>query len=318
MWTFIGKGMWFLWIQLALAGGLLLLAGLGARAGKRGQSSRAKAALLGCLPLALLLYSTVEPAFLRLSNYSVTLGAGTQGSIRIAFLSDPHMGVFAGAERLEQAVLLSNQQQPDLVLLGGDFLYHADRDQLEALLAPLSALHAPLGVYAVLGNHDYGNPGKQDLSGPLEEVLSALGIGVLHNQSLLLKSAGSTGGLTLVAIDDERAGRADLKQATAGLEGDGPLLLVAHNAEFLLRSRPYEIFPDGAANRHLWLFGHTHGGQARLPLIGPLFRNSDSPWVWGLDRSSWGTIITSAGLGETSVPLRFACPPEVVAVNLRY
>lgn len=300
-------------IQLALAGGLLLLAWLGARARRRGQSSRVKAALLGCLPLALFLYSMVEPSFLRLSSYSITLGEGTQGSIRLAFLSDPHMGIFAGVERLERGVRLSDQQQPDLVLLGGDFLYRANRDQLETLLQPLAGLHAPLGVYAVLGNHDYGNPGKQDLSGPLEEALSALGIRVLHNQSLPLP-----GGLTLVAIDDERAGRADLKQALAGLEGDGPLLLVAHNAEFLLRSRPDEIFPSGGANRHLWLFGHTHGGQARLPLIGPLFRNSDSPWVWGLDRSSWGTIITSAGLGETSVPLRFACPPEVVMVDLRY
>jgi predicted MPP superfamily phosphohydrolase len=254
----------------------------------------------------------VEPSFLRLSNYSVTLGEGTQGSIRIAFLSDPHQGVFAGVERLERAVRLSNQQQPDLVLLGGDFLYRAGRDQLEAFLQPLAGLRAPLGVYAVLGNHDYGIPGK-DLSRPLEEALSALGIHVLHNQSLPLPS-----GLTLVAIDDERAGRADLKQATAGLEGDRQLLLVAHNADFLLRSRPEEIFPPGTANRHLWLFGHTHGGQARLPLIGPLYRNGDSPWVWGLYRSSWGTIITSAGLGETSVPLRFACPPEVVMVDLRY
>lgn len=312
MWTFTGQGIWILWIQLALAGGLLLLAWLGTRAKKRGQSGRAKAALLGFLPLALLLYSTVEPSFLRLSSYSVTLGEGAQGSIRVAFLSDPHLGVFAGAERLERAVRLSNQQQPDLVLLGGDFVYRADRNQLEALLQPLAALRAPLGVYAVLGNHDYGIPGR-DLSRPLEDVLSALAIHVLHNQSLPLPR-----GLTLVAIDDERAGRADLQQAMAGLEGDGPLLLMAHNADFLLRSLPEEFFPSGAADRRLWLFGHTHGGQARLPLIGPLYRNAASPWVWGLDHSSWGTIITSAGLGETSVPLRFACPPEVVVVDLHY
>ncbi len=312
MLTFFGQGTGKCLIQLILTGGLLGLIWLVARAGKRGQSGRAKTALLGSIALALLLYSTVEPSLLRLSSYSVTLGKGARGSIRVAFLSDPHMGVFAGAERLERAVRLSNQQQPDLVLLGGDFLYRADRNQLEALLQPLAALRAPLGVYAVLGNHDYGAPGK-DLSRPLEEVLSALGIRVLHNQSLPLP-----GGLTLVAIDDERAGRADLKLATAAIEGDGPLRLVAHNADFLLRSSPEEIFPPGTTNRRLWLFGHTHGGQARLPLIGPLYRNGDSPWVWGLYRSSWGTIITSAGLGETSVPLRFACPPEVVVVDLRY
>ncbi|MCX5970578.1 MAG: metallophosphoesterase [Coprothermobacterota bacterium] len=317
MWTFFGQGIGKLVVQLILAGGLLGLAWLGRRARRRGQSCRAKAALLGSISLALLLYSTVEPAFLRLSSYSVTLGEGAQGSIRLAFLSDPHLGVFAGAERLERAVCLSNQQQPDLVLLGGDFLYRADRNQLEVLLQPLAALRAPLGIYAVLGNHDYGAPGR-DLSGPLEEALSALGIRVLHNQSLHLGTASGSGGLTLVAIDDERAGRADLAQATAGLEGDGPLLLMAHNADFLLRSSPDRIFPSGTANRRLWLFGHTHGGQARLPLIGPLYRNGDSPWVWGLDHSPWGTIITSAGLGETSVPLRFACPPEVVVVDLRY
>ncbi len=312
MLTFFGQGIGKLVIQLILAGGLLGLAWLSRQARKRGQSGRAKAALLGSISLALLLYSTAEPSFLRLSSYSITLGEGKQGSIRLAFLSDPHMGIFAGVERLERAVRLSNQQQPDLVLLGGDFVYRANRDQLEALLQPLAALHAPLGIYAVLGNHDYGAPGR-DLSRPLEEVLSALGIHVLHNQSLPLPDS-----LTLVAIDDERAGRADLVQATAGLEGNGPLLLMAHNADFLLRSSPDKIFPPGTANRRLWLFGHTHGGQARLPLIGPLYRNGDSPWVWGLYRSSWGTIITSAGLGETSVPLRFACPPEVVVVDLRY
>jgi predicted MPP superfamily phosphohydrolase len=312
MWTFFGQGIGKIVVQLILAGGLLGLAWLGTRARKRGQSGRAKAALLGSISLALLLYSTVEPAFLRLSNYSVTLGEGRQGSVRIAFLSDPHQGIFAGTERLERAVRLSNQQQPDLVLLGGDFLYRASRDQLKALLHPLTALRAPLGVYAVLGNHDYGVPGR-DLSNPLEETLSALGIRVLHNQSLPLP-----GGLTLVAVDDERAGRADLQQAITGLEGDGPLLLMAHNSDFLLRSSPDAIFSPGTASSRLWLFGHTHGGQARLPLIGPLYRNGDSPWVRGLDRNPWGTIITSAGLGETSVPLRFACPPEVVVVDLHF
>jgi len=299
-------------IQLCLIG-LLVLAGWGlVRFLRRRKPFRLAVAIIILATGAVALYSTVEPSLLRTVHTEILLDEGqTSQSLRIAFLSDFHLGLFAGADRLATTVERANQEQPDIILLGGDFVYRASPSALGDLLAPLQNLRAPLGVFAVLGNHDYGKPGT-DVSAELARLFVTWGIHLLHNEQVAMN------GWTLVGIDDFEASKANLMLAVKGVPADRPAIFLCHNGDVLLDQDPATVFPNGGVDRFLWLFGHTHGGQARLPGIGPLFRAGKSPWILGLYPTEWGQIFLTAGTGETWVPIRFNCRPEVGILDCRF
>jgi predicted MPP superfamily phosphohydrolase len=213
--------------------------------------------------------------------------------LRIVQLTDLHRSKLTPDRRLRHAVALANSICPDLILLTGDFVT-ADSADIEPCGHILAPLEAPLGRYAVLGNHDFtaGAPA-------VERMLTRLGIHVLTNESVKLEN-----GLRLVGLEDDRHGKPDAVRAFRDVQEDEATLVLSHNpvgAE-LVAQHPCIVFS-----------GHTHGGQIRLPVLtAQQVRRIGSKHY----RAGWFTVgqarlYVNRGLGQVGLPLRFLCRPEI-------
>jgi len=221
--------------------------------------------------------------------------------LRIVHLSDFHHGPIVRLEEIERGVEWANQLQPDLVALTGDFVSQAARYAIPCAQA-LSALHAPLGVFACLGNHDHWTNAER-----VAQALTDQGIVLLRNASQRLHVPGAD--LWIVGVDDVWEAQDDLAQALRGVPEEGFKLLLAHEPDFADEAARYGI--------DLQLSGHSHGGQVRLPLLGsPILPPHGRKYPWGLRRVGGLTVYTNRGLGRIFPPVRFRCRPEVTVLTL--
>lgn len=215
---------------------------------------------------------------------------------RIVHLTDIHHGVYFPAETLKAVVELTNELEPDLVAVTGDFVTHS-RAYIEPAAEILGGLRASEGVYAVLGNHDFRVGADQ-----LTQALDRHGIQLLRNRHTQLRRYGQT--CFLAGIDDFRY-RADLGRAMRGIPRTAPSILLSHNPRII-----------GAAARlgvSLVLSGHTHGGQVRLPVLGSIYGHSGkrSRFKGGRDSLGATQIYVSRGIGTVVLPVRYGCPSEI-------
>jgi predicted MPP superfamily phosphohydrolase len=223
--------------------------------------------------------------------------------LKVVFFTDLHVGRVKQAAWTRKVVSLVNAQQPDVVLLGGDFIGHVDAEAIPGMLAPLADLCAPLGVFAVFGNHDYGLPGM-DHSALLEKCFQQMNIRLLHNENLTLD-----GRLELVGIDELWEGYADVKLAFqgAGLTPGARRIVLGHNPDLMSQiSEPADLY----------LFGHTHGGQIYLPIISRRIVPVAGDMYRGEYHLPQGLVYVSSGCGETTTPTRLGAPVEIVSVML--
>jgi predicted MPP superfamily phosphohydrolase len=219
--------------------------------------------------------------------------------LRVMLISDVHAGPFVSRRCLEETLGRLQSLQPDLIVLAGDLTTSRMVEYSQNERA-FRTLHAPLGVYAVLGNHDHysGEAGK------LTELIERSGIQVLHNRSIGLKRGGAT--LSLAGVDDALMGTPDIQAALR--DTCSPVILVSHNPDLF-----FEAAKQGVA---LMLSGHTHGGQIRIPGLGVLVRQSKYRLDEGRYRTGETELIVSRGLGAVGLPWRAACPPEAVLLTL--
>lgn len=223
--------------------------------------------------------------------------------LRVLHLSDLHLGRsvpgFAkNAERLLDGI------EADLCLLTGDYRYgHFGPSDRAAgdVCRVVSGVRAAGGFFSVLGNHDTLIIG---------EMLEARGIRVLMNEGVRLALRGET--VWLAGVDDPHLHQAhDLAAALAGRPEGLFTVLLAHSPECVADAALRGV--------DLYLCGHTHGGQIRLPLLGGVHINirSGRGQALGLWREGAMRGHTSAGLGTTDMPVRFRCPPEAALITLR-
>lgn len=257
----------------------------------------------------------VEPAHIELTRRVVhfpELPAGLEG-LTIAHLSDFHCQperAIEGSSR--EAVRLALAAGPDLIVITGDLF---ETCEMAARCSGfLAGLHAPLGVYAVPGNHDRAREDAfSGLEAPDEDiaklrtVLASLDITLLANESRSMDVHGAR--LAVAGVDEYAFGRDDAEMALAGTAGADLTILLAHTPD---------IVDDPQARRaDLILCGHTHGGQIRLPGIG-------SPWapVWRDRRRSAGLLRVGEALCYVSRGIASAtrarcnCRPEVALLTL--
>ncbi len=255
------------------------------------------ALLLGAAPLE-------APRAFVLSRHERRI-AGLRRPLTLALLTDLHLGPYLGEGALARWVEATLRLEPDVVLLGGDIVDRAYGGDLAELARHLPRLAAPLGVYAVLGNHDHARYRRVE---PLVDVLEGSGVRLLDNAAVRLRDD-----IVLAGIDDLRVGRPDLGAALAEGEGlragaGGALALLSHNPD---------VIPGARGAVDLVLAGHTHGGQVRLPLVGAVFTSSRygrrylSGWV-----DDGMPAFVSRGLGVTTLPFRYDCPAELVHLTL--
>src|SRR5260370_28378244 len=175
--------------------------------------------------------------------------------LRIALVADIHTGgPFIDDKKLKRIVELTNQQNPDLIVLLGDYMspnsWHSRRVEPEVTAAAMKNLHAPLGVYAVLGNHDWWYNGEK-----VRRALEANNIPVLDDEVAEIKWQG--GSFWLVGLADFWTRPQHVDETIAKVPAGAPVIALTHNPD---------AFPALPQSVQLFLSAHTHGGQVRFPL----------------------------------------------------
>jgi predicted MPP superfamily phosphohydrolase len=240
-----------------------------------------------------------------------------QGGLKVALLTDLHVGApHMGAGRLRRVVELTNAESPEVVLITGDFVIGGPKDEggerggvaggsfvePEAIAAELKGLRAPLGVYAVLGNHDWWYDGPR-----VARALEAAGVRVLENQAVRVGRGGA--GFWLGGVADLWTRTPDVAGVLGQVTTDEPVILFTHNPD---------VFPSIPARVSLTLAGHTHGGQVNLPLVGrPVVPSKfGRRYAMGHVVEGGRHLYVSGGVGTSIIPVRFRVPPEVVVLRL--
>ncbi len=249
--------------------------------------------------------------------------SGTQ----LVHLSDLHYdGLRLSEQLLTEAIAATNQAQPDLIVITGDFVTDTP-EPIHHLVKRLQKLDSRYGIYAVLGNHDHYYRHSCPV---ITKALSQIGVQVLANDIAYPYGAG----LAVVGFADLSARPFQPESVMTALDPHLPRLVLCHNPDSAALLQPWRV--------DLQLSGHTHGGQIVLPFAPPLpqmvdqlhrslpcalwrmlGRKSRSPhqivqhWEWasGLHKVGSNWLYVNRGLG-TYFPGRLFCPPEVTVITL--
>ena len=267
----------------------------------------------GALVLGLLVGAqglVIEPASLEVHRSTLALPGwpARHAPLSVALLGDLHTGApWQGVDELARVVETTNALRPDLVLLLGDYVIHGvvgGRFVPPEESAPvLGRLQAPLGVFAVLGNHDHWFDAAR-----VRAALESAGVVVLEDQARRVEREG--GAFWLLGLKDWWESERDLPGALAQVTDTLPILAFTHNPDV------FATLPDRFA---LVIAGHTHGGQVALPLLGrPIV-----PSRYG-ERYAVGHVVeqgrhlfVTTGIGTSIVPVRLGVPPEIALLELR-
>jgi predicted MPP superfamily phosphohydrolase len=223
--------------------------------------------------------------------------------LKIVQLTDLHHSLFTPIEEIQRAVHLANLLRPDIVALTGDYVT-LSRSYIWPVAEALGKLQARLGVFAVLGNHDF-QAGAEEIT----RALRAHHIRVLRNSRYPVRTRSAT--LWIAGVDDLWWEADDLQAALRAIPSRDPKILLCHN--------PLGVRLAAEHGVDLVLSGHTHGGQVRLPVVGSLYGRSKlgERFVEGWNRLNGTQIYVSRGIGKVLVPLRVGCPPEISCLRLR-
>jgi hypothetical protein len=229
-------------------------------------------------------------------------------TLRVAVLTDLHVGSpFDGIAKLRTIVDRTNAAEPDLICILGDLVIQGVVGghfvAPEEIAAELRRLRAPVGVVAVLGNHDgWFNHDR------VAAALTANGVRMLEDTAA--KFDTPAGPVWIAGISDLWTGRHDIAAALAQVEDDGaPVLLLSHSPD---------VFPLVPGRVSLTLAGHTHGGQVRLPFVGAPVVPSQFGQRYAAGEVIEGDrrLFVATGLGTSILPVRFRVPPAVTILTL--
>jgi predicted MPP superfamily phosphohydrolase len=228
---------------------------------------------------------------------------------RVVLVTDIHCGPYYTEERVGRLVDRINRLEADLVLLGGDYVYGGTEYEAPCF-AQLARLEAPLGRYAVLGNHDYGPPDSEE-GGPEDAIAAAAeaDITLLANQAVWLEKEGQR--IRLGGVVDFWRDQPQLEPITDGTRAADLVLLLCHHPDYS------EELPAGVID--LVLSGHMHGGV--VTLLGswapPVRSDYGQKYRTGIVRNGRTTVIVSNGIGtSTPLPVRFYAPAQIVILTL--
>lgn len=295
---------WYLLLAAAVLAVVTLALRLTGRAAHRRRVLRVGTPLLVVAALGTTAYGLGEAASPTVTPVTVTrpgLPAELDG-LRVALVTDLHVGPVRDAGFTRRVVEQVNAQRPDVVVLGGD-LVDGKVSQVADALAPLADLEAPLGTFAVTGNHEFISQEADSWMDHWE----TLGIDVLRNENVTL-TKGSTS-FHIAGIHDVTGRGADAPDPARALDGipaDDLTLFVAH--------QPVSAQDVQGRGVDLQLSGHTHGGQLWPFRYAVLLQQ---PVVDGLDAVGDVPVLTSRGAGAWGPPVRVLAPPQIPVITLR-
>lgn len=222
--------------------------------------------------------------------------------LRIAFLTDLHHGPYTDLPFVTSAVRATLALNPDLILLGGDYCLR-EAKYIRPVFDVLKSLSAPLGVFGVLGNHDYAH-GETETRREMRRA----GIEELTNGGVWVRRGGER--VRLAGVDDLWWGKPDAGVALGESTADDAVLMLSHNPDYCETLRDPRV--------GLVLSGHTHGGQVRVPgMVNPFIPSRyGEKYSHGLVEAPTTRVYVSRGLGATGLPVRYNCPPELTLISL--
>ncbi|HBB95407.1 MAG TPA: metallophosphoesterase [Blastocatellia bacterium] len=228
--------------------------------------------------------------------------------LRIALIGDIHTdNRFIDEKKLKKIVELTNAQNPDLVVLLGDYIQGgrdnaAHRVEPEITAAQLKNLKAPLGVYAILGNHDWWYNGEK-----VRRAFESEGIPILEDEARELSRNGKS--FWLVGLADLWTRPQHVQQTLAKAPSGSTVIALTHNPD---------LFPDLPQSVPLLLAAHTHGGQVNLPLIGtPVVPSRfGSKYTAGHVYENGHHLYVTTGIGTSIMRVRFRVAPEIVILTI--
>jgi predicted MPP superfamily phosphohydrolase len=254
----------------------------------------------------------IEPSSIRVVEHDIVLGKNHMPQAlrppsRIAVIADLHAGSpYINEAKMDRIVALTNAAEPDLILLAGDYVIQSvvggRHIPIETIAEKLSGLSAPLGIFAILGNHDNWEDGAN-----IARALEAVGIVVLENRSAAISDERHA--FHVVGISDESTTTPNIRDALIGVQSDTPNICLTHSPD---------IFPNLPPICALTITGHTHGGQVWLPFVGrPVVPSRyGQRYAAGLIIENGKALFVSTGIGTSILPVRFGVPPEISILNM--
>jgi predicted MPP superfamily phosphohydrolase len=270
----------------------------------------AAAAFLVLLAGALIWGFFIEPDRLVVHQQTIQIlnWPAELSGLRIALIGDLHTdNRFINQKKLQKIVELTNSQNPDLIVLLGDYIQGGRREspyrvEPEVTAAQLKYLRAPLGVYSVLGNHDWWYNGEK-----VRRAFEDQGIPILENDVKELSWHGKS--FWLAGLADLWTRPQDVAETIAKAPAGATVIALTHNPD---------IFPTVPQSVPLLLAAHTHGGQVNIPLIGtPIVPSQFGPqYTAGHIFENGHHMFVTTGIGTSIMRVRFRVPPEIVILTV--
>ena len=268
--------------------------------------------LIAILSLTVAYSRYIEPCRLIITEISAETGisaaAVAADSIKVAVFSDTHFSEYYTLDNFKNVIAAINNRAPDIILFCGDLIdnYGSYMGNPETISGALSELTAPMGKYAVFGNHDYGG-GARNAYG---EIMESGGFVVLRNEFVRFDEMK----LNLIGLDDFIFRYGDANLARSGSLSDYFNFLFCHEPDII------DSILDSDVD--FMTAGHTHGGQINIPgythIYYPPYGQNYTKGVYRFENDRQTTLYVNSGLGTTKLPFRFMSAPEITFITLQY
>lgn len=250
----------------------------------------------------------VEPNLLtvRYENISSNFLNENVKKLKVLQFSDTHLSSYFNENDLIKAVEKINDEKPHIVVFNGDLIdeynKYENKDSIYKIWEILNTIEAPLGKYAVYGNHDYGGGAER----VYEKIMTNSGFTLLKNENIFLKDYN----INIIGMDDSIFGNYDRETIVEMLYEDSYNIILSHEPDVISFLLEYNI--------DLFLSGHSHGGQINLPFINslPLLAKKYTRGLYSFENYRQTNLYVNIGLGTSQIPMRFMAPPELSVIVL--
>ncbi|WP_252254354.1 metallophosphoesterase [Clostridium sp. ZBS12] len=253
----------------------------------------------------------VEPNLLSVKNIEINNSSNikNEDTIKIAQISDIHLGEYYTIDKLEKLVNKVNSQNADIIVFTGDLFDNVSKFEDTSKVTPiLKKLNAKIGKYAIYGNHDYGGGAKNIYKNVMEDS----GFKILVNDQANVKlDSGKT--ISILGLDDALLGNPDVEKTARNIKESNYNLVLLHEPDLSDKFVSYNI--------DLILAGHSHGGQVKIPFLGeivtPPLAEKYKDGLYNLNTQRNTQLYVNSGIGNTKMPFRFMNVPEVSIFEIK-
>lgn len=256
------------------------------------------------IAVAIYIYARfIEPSFLTVHyvNLKNSLIEENKDDLKILQFSDMHISDYFDNKDIKKVVEKINEENPDIVVFTGDLIdeynNYENKDNINEIWDILGLINAPLGKYAIYGNHDYGGGAERIY----KKVMENSGFKILKNESVTIDEYN----INIIGMDDSIFGNYDKQKIVELLDEKSYNVVLSHEPDVIDYLLEYNI--------DLFLSGHSHGGQVNLPVFNylPLLAKKYTGGIYSFNNFRQTTLYVNVGLGTSQMPLRFMAPPEL-------